>query len=642
MFKKIVKLNAAIMPGKRFPLNFLQKLQTIWGVATPAEAEKILRTKILKSSGYDIRANVKPTSKDKAYLNPEVMEIIGHTFALTLFTDKTGKTFSLQPGDVLVGGYDTGETSKSLAEAFFKGITNAGINVCNVGLASSGQVYYNQNDFNAQAHVQITRSHVEVEINGAKFAVGLQGIHTFLLEQMTNTILENNPVTIPDKLGIIENVILTAEGKYNSRILAIYSNKLKANQIPVAINAFNGTATKYLKLSREIFGEKLQNIFGEYPTTGSNELLADPTRAEMLDKIGVTEYSNRNPQVLVFSNDLDSDRQSMSQSGKLYLGDEIGMILSAYKLQSVEKLKYKLIELDRFTPENQQTIIDIARTVYMDNRCTGALLNYVEQNGGLVIPHTKGHSLWKETINANMATLAELTGFTSVAEFVNATGYRDYQIEYSLHMFVTGNEDGIPRDDGIENTFLLVQILNELGIKDLEADFFSNLGRMFTTKEIRTGVASETKDVFTKTVNDTITGLFTDSARVTSIHDTFAGQVRVNFKEGFVMYSCSNTSPKVGFEVEGNTAKLRNNLLAFTLAIHNSLRNTDEKMDLKENEFFKKDISYDMQNPDDITADDARVAAACAFFGIKLPQMKAAIAEAKIRLEAQNRVSDKG
>mgnify|MGYP006990246729 CR=1 FL=1 len=57
--------------------------------------------------------------------------------------------------------------------------------------------------------------------------------------------------------------------------------------------------------------------------------------------------------------------------------------------------------------------------------------------------------------------------------------------------------DGIPRDDAVENIFLLEKVLDEMNIKTLKP-FFDKMPKRFITKEIRTtSVSNEAKDAIT-------------------------------------------------------------------------------------------------------------------------------------------------
>ncbi len=627
-------------------MNYLSVLQSIWGLRTPEEAAKILTTKILKNTSYDIRADVTDENKTTPYLFPEVMEILGHVFGSLVVEykgdhDIEAKMISLKLGEYLVSGYDTGKTSVALTEAWNKGLVKAGINVYNIGLASSGQVYYNQMDFKAHGHSQTTGSHTEKWINGIKFAIGLQGFHTKILGQMAQFVLQNKPLRVANVPGNIIDVSDEGYKVYANRMKAIYRRDLNQNNLPIAFNAFYGTGTKYVELTKDLFGKTLVKIFAKDanpdPNIDGMMIVADPTRKEMLEKMGIIEYSKNNPEVIVFSVDRDADRIAVVQNGNLYLGDELGFILSKYKLTVANKNFLKRLEsLGRLNTDNRKEVMDIIRTVYTDNRCTRSLDTFIEKLGGIAEPHIKGHSLWKETMNANIARLAELTGFSSVAEFVQYTSYRDYQMEYSLHMFVSGTEDGVPRDCGVEGMYVLTKIFNELKMANLD-DFFVNeteYKTMYSTKEIRTGVNDNTKELFTRVINDVIKNLFGVLGGKFSIHDDFyPGQVRVNFPEGFFMYSCSNTSAKVTPKIEGNSIELRNQLLVLLMTIHNYLKNPEEKMDLKENSFYVNDATYEMNDPDNVDAFDVRLAQACAFFGVSPEALKRELVRAKEELD---------
>ena len=206
-----------------------------------------------------------------------------------------------------------------------------------------------------------------------------------------------------------------------------------------------------------------------------------------------------------------------------------------------------------------------------------------------------------------MKTVSSLAGYTDIKAFVAETGYRDLQIEASLHMFATDTEDGIPRDDAVENIFILEQIIDELSIKSFE-EYFEAMPKRYTTKEIRTVAKdNDKKDAITKDAVDTIENLFRNKEGFDIT--LFEGQIRVDFPEGFIMYGMSNTSPKLTFMAEGNSLEMRNNALAFLLGLHNELKlkhSDDTPMDLSENDFFTNDKTFAMPEPDKISSEDDR------------------------------------
>lgn len=435
--------------------------------------------KLFKKTSYDIRAYVGEPGdffNDKAVLTPEAMEAAGMMTAGLNFKTQDGGTVSLKEGDTIVVGYDNGPTSQVLAESFARGAASQGVNVYNIGISSSGQVYQNQEQLSAQGHCQITRSHVEVTTNGAKFGIGTQGIHTYLLGQMNEAVAEDKFIPRQCKAGTITDK--AAEGKkvYFEKMKKIYKDYYsKRDNSMVAVNVFGGTGLEYIDLFKDIFGDKV-TILGTDINVNAGDLLADPTRKEMLERVPALQAA-LDKGLRVHSFDLDADRGSITEGREAltlngeghYLGDNLAFILAGYKLTiAVPALRKKLEELN-VPKEKIDEIIKIASIIYVDPRYTSSVKSYVEKElKGTTEFHRKGHSLWKETITANMKKMASLAGCSSIKEFVAKTGYRDIQIEASLHMFSTDTMDGIPRDDAVENIFLLEKVLDEMGIKKLK------------------------------------------------------------------------------------------------------------------------------------------------------------------------------
>ncbi|MDR2401035.1 MAG: hypothetical protein LBD73_05220 [Deferribacteraceae bacterium] len=574
------------------------------------------KDKLFKSTAYDIRAYVGEAGaffSEKAVLTPSRMRIAGVLLASMEFKRDGGDVLQLKAGDKVVVGYDNGPTSKELADAFGAGLTEQGIDVYDVGIASSGQVYHNQEQFKADGYVQITRSHVEVTTNGAKFGIFNQGIHTYLLGEM-NAALDMPEIGRNAPRGTIADKAKEGYEIYAEKLKARYSEFFKNNKPSrqIAVNLFGGTGLNYGSLFREIIGGELI-ILGDTIDVNSGILLADPTRREMLEE--VPELNNvLSSGARVHSFDLDADRGSLTEGeGALslsktghYLGDDLSFILAEYKLKiAVPALKTALEKL-ALQKGRIEEIIKIASTIYVDPRYTSAVKAFVEKRGGITVYHRKGHSLWKETMGANMRRISSLAGFKSAAEFVRASNYRDIQVEASLHLFATDPEDAIARDDAIENVFLLETIIKALKIDNL-ADFFARIPRRFATKEIRTNAASaEVKEAITADALNIIRKTFGEWCSIVE----FDGQIRADFPRGFIMYGMSNTSAKLTFMAEGDTIELRSSALAYIMALHNSLKakhGDNLKMDLKENPFFVKDESYQMPCPDEITFEDARV-----------------------------------
>ncbi|GAB7140750.1 hypothetical protein RsTz2092_07030 [Deferribacterales bacterium RsTz2092] len=572
------------------------------------------KDKLFKSTSYDVRAFVGEAGhffEADAVLTPEAMRTIGALMGSMTFQLSDGRERALKVGDSVVVGHDNGPTSKSLSDAFSSGLTEQGINVYYIGVASSGQVYHNQGQLGAAGHVQITRSHVEVSTNGAKFAIGENGIHTYLLGQMNAAISKGTIGRDAPKGQVIDKI---TEGKklYVERMLGRYGDYFAKNPRKVALNLFGGTATEYKDMFKSIFGEAVV-LLGDKLDVNSGDLLADPTRREMLARVPDFQKT-LDDGLRIYSFDLDADRISVSEGKDAlrvggtghYLGDDMAYILADYKLRKT--LPALIANLpDGLPREKADEIMNIASTVYVDPRYSSSVRAFVSKNGGNSEYHRKGHSLWKETMFANMSKLAKLAGFDSVEAFLAKTKYQDCQIEASLHYFVSDIESGSVRDDGLEGVFLFERMCSELGVKTL-GGFFVQLDKRFLTKEIRTNsVSNEVKEQITDYVVRELKRLFADKDGYGIVE--FDGQVRVDWQTGFIMYGMSNTSPKLTFMVEGATLGERNNALTYILALHNDAKRRfadNVPMDMLENSFFKDDTSFDMSAPDKVDFGDSR------------------------------------
>lgn len=564
---------------------------------------------LFKPTAYDIRAYVGEPGNffsGKAVLTPEAMRVIAALMAVCpLKTEKNG-TVSLDEGDYVVVGHDNGPTSKALADAFCQGLTEQGINVYYIGVSSSGQVYHNSTQLSASGYVQITRSHVEVTSNGAKFSIKEQPVHTYLLLQMRQ-MLERGTIGRESTQGKVYDK--TAEGRklYIDKMIERYSSYFSARPRKIAINLFGGTALEYEGMFLEIFGADTL-ILGKNINVNTGKLLADPTRKEMVVQVpGLQKALDEGYRIYSF--DLDADRLAVSEGKDAlrpghtghYVGDDLAYITADHKITIALPELFTRLSKKELSVGNADKIHEIASTVYVDPRYSSSVRAYAAGLGGNCVYHKKGHSHWRETMTGNLAEIAEMAAYGGVIDFVKAVGYQDVQMEASLHMFASDLDDATVRDDGLESAFILEKISDELGIESLK-DYFSRIPRRFMTKEIRTeSVSNEAKEKITYDIIDKIKASFAAKDGHSIVE--FDGQVRADWDTGFIMYGMSNTSPKLTFMAEGETEKERNSALAYVLALHNEAKrkyNDNLPMDISENSFFEDDASYEMPEPDKI------------------------------------------
>jgi phosphomannomutase len=99
---------------------------------------------------YDIRGRVPDQ------LNADIAERIGRAFA----------AFAA-PGNVVVG-YDIRESSPELAAAVARGLQMSGVNVLDIGLCGTEQVYFSTPHLQAGGGIMVTASHNPADYNGMK------------------------------------------------------------------------------------------------------------------------------------------------------------------------------------------------------------------------------------------------------------------------------------------------------------------------------------------------------------------------------------------------------------------------------------------------------------------------------------------
>ena len=99
---------------------------------------------------YDIRGRI------GVNLNAEICYRIGRAF---------GEALGLKR---VVLGYDARETSPALANSVCQGLMDEGIEVLDIGLSGTEEMYWATSQFNACGGVEVTASHNPIEYNGLK------------------------------------------------------------------------------------------------------------------------------------------------------------------------------------------------------------------------------------------------------------------------------------------------------------------------------------------------------------------------------------------------------------------------------------------------------------------------------------------
>lgn len=204
---------------------------------------------------YDIRGIYnKDFNKDDAYK-------IGYFLVGLLKTSK-----------VLVGR-DVRVSSDEIFEYLAKGITDAGADVYDVGLATTPMVYYSTAKYEFNASVQITASHNSKEYNGMKVSRenALPVGYDTGLNEIENKIKLNEPIIPVEKRGIVKQLNVRDEYIYFlKKYVGDYS------QLKIGIDCSNGMAALLIK---DLLGDTplyiYEDLDGTFPNHEANPLVPE-------------------------------------------------------------------------------------------------------------------------------------------------------------------------------------------------------------------------------------------------------------------------------------------------------------------------------------------------------------------------------
>lgn len=187
---------------------------------------------------YDVRGKLGEE------LNETVAYRIGRAFAQVI-----------QPKTVVVGG-DVRETSEALKLALAKGLQDGGVNVLDIGLSGTEEIYFATFYKNLDGGIEVTASHNPIEYNGMKF-VGKNAA----------PIGRENGFTEIQALAECQDFIeVEQSGSYQKiSIIDEYVNYLlgfidvnKLNPLKIVANSGNGVAGHVIDAIEAIF--KAKNI----------------------------------------------------------------------------------------------------------------------------------------------------------------------------------------------------------------------------------------------------------------------------------------------------------------------------------------------------------------------------------------------
>ena len=119
----------------------------------------------------------KPITSFKAYdirgelgvnLDEDIAYRIGRAFAQILSSQRKNNGVSDDVNNCIVIGADIRDSSETLKQSAIQGIIDAGVDVINLGMTGTEEVYFATSHYEALGGIEVTASHNPINYNGLK------------------------------------------------------------------------------------------------------------------------------------------------------------------------------------------------------------------------------------------------------------------------------------------------------------------------------------------------------------------------------------------------------------------------------------------------------------------------------------------
>ncbi len=434
---------------------------------------------------YDIRGIADSSlcpKGSKADLTEESVYLIGKAAATHLIQKYQAKTIAV--------GMDNRLTGPTLKAAYIKGLREIGMDVTDIGIATSPMLYWTVCALKFDAGTNITASHNPKEYNGLKIVS--QNAHSVCgpeLQELVE-IIETEAYAKTEKQGSLET--LDVWGKY----LKDLSSHANINRkLKVVVDCGNGTAGKFAPELLRHIGCDVTELYCELDGNFPNHE-ANPEEIEnMRDLIAKVKETNSD---LGIGFDGDGDRVGVvNEKGELYSSDFMLLLLAR----------------DLLTRQPGAQIV-------FDVKVSQAIINNIKCLGGIPVMSKTGHSFIESKMKEIGAPLAG---------------------EVSGHLFFAENYYGF--DDAFLASIKIIELLSQE--THPLSQMFNDLPKTFTTPEIKIPCPDEKKFAIVGTLVAHFTKLYPSI--------TIDG-VRTNFTENsWGAVRASNTSPNLTLRFEADT-----------------------------------------------------------------------------------------
>lgn len=442
---------------------------------------------------YDIRGIV---DKD---LNEDVLERIGRAYG-TYMKNYGASTVSL--------GRDCRLSSPTYAKAMTRGINSTGINVIDIGMVTTPMLYFSLYKLDVGGGVMITASHNPGEYNGIKLSRGKESVFGNEIQKLRE---------IAESGEFASGSGSFSETSVEEKYVEFLKDNLDIKPgIRVGVDYGNGMVGIIGPRVLREFGCELTELYVKPDGTFPNHH-PDPTVVENLAELIKTVKDNELEFGIGF--DGDGDRIGVvDEKGRIIWGD---MLVLIYAMDVISRMP--------------------GAKVIGDVKCSNRLFNSINQAGGESLMWKTGHSLIKDKMKIESASLAG---------------------EMSGHIFFADKFFGY--DDALYAALRLLEILSKTG-KSV-SELLEGVPPAISTPEIRVDCPEAIKFEVVEKVKEE---LMRDHKIVVT------DGVRVEFPDGWGLIRASNTQPALVLRFEAQTGE---RLEGIRNIIENELRSAMDEL----------------------------------------------------------------
>ena len=391
---------------------------------------------------------------------------------------------------------DIRESGPELHQAFLQGITEAGADVIDLGITTTGVLYRATVDLSVDAAVAITASHNPPEYNGFKICRGTLPMAGVELQELKATFDSGNfhsgSGTIAEMPEFEQQVLQTI----------VENAGMPQRSIRIAIDCGNAVPGPLTVSLMQKLGVDLVPIHCDWDNTFPNHP-PDPTRQKNMVDLSKAVVENN----CEFGIGMDGD------------GDRIGVVDEQGRFIHPDRLM-AVIAADVLVDRRDGT--EAERTVFFDVKCSMALEEAILASGGVPKMVRTGHSFMKRELRSNPE--AVMAG------------------EMSGHFFLHDRWPGF--DCSLYNAARLLEIVGrDSSPKDGGMSFsqrFSNLPDYPSTDETKIPLVAGREETM-----EAVEGAFADMQKST------VDGIRVRYPDGWYLCRPSNTEPILVMRAEG-------------------------------------------------------------------------------------------